>query len=78
MLLGSGTWLPKSHEYGMILFAQPRKNFTNRKEQVLCSLFHNFNENIYSEYNKKNPNKYKKEFIAVNLNKGTYLRGEIS
>ena len=78
VLLGSGTWLPKSHKYGMILFEQPRKHFTNRKEQVLCSLFHNFNENIYSEYNKKNQNKYKKDFIAVNLNKGTYLRRDIS
>ena len=73
-LLASGTWLPKKHQFGMILLEQPRVYFTNRPEQVLISIFQNFDSKIYSDYNKKNPNKFKKEFIAVNLDKGVYDR----
>lgn len=76
-LLASGTWLPKKHQFGMILLEQPRVYFTNRPEQVLISIFQNFDSIIYSEYNKKNPNKFKKDFIAVNLGKGVYDRALI-
>ena len=73
-LLASGTRLPKKHKYGMILLDQPRVYFTNRPEQVLVTIFHNFDSKIYSEYNKKMPNKFKSDFIAVNLGKGVYDR----
>ena len=72
-LLGSGSWLPKAHEHGMILFKQPRKYY-HRKEQVLTSIFHNVDDVIYSEYNRKLDNKYSNAFIAVNLKQGTYPR----
>ena len=72
-LLGSGTWLPNAHKHGMILFEQPRKYY-HRKEQVLTSIFHNVDDFIYSEYQRKLDNKYQKEFIAVNLKQGTYKR----
>nr|DAD70545.1 MAG TPA: adenine-specific methyltransferase [Siphoviridae sp. ctcPV5] len=70
-LLGSGTWLPKAHKHGMILFEQPRKYY-HRKEQVLTSIFHNVDEFIYCEYNRKSANKYSRDFIAMNLKQGTY------
>lgn len=73
-LIASGTWLPKKHKYGMILLDQPRVYFTNRPEQVLVTIFQNFDSKIYSEYNKKTPNKFKADFIAVNLGKGVYDR----
>lgn len=72
-LLGSGTWLPKAHKHGMILFEQPRKYY-HRKEQVLTSIFHNVDDFIYSEYQRKLDNKYRKPFIAVNLKQGIYKR----
>ena len=72
-LLGSGTWLPKAHKHGMILFKQPRKYF-HRKEQVLTSIFHNVDDIIYSEYNRSLDNKYSNAFIAVNLKQGKYPR----
>lgn len=72
-LLGSGSRLPKGHLHGMILFEQPRKVY-NRKEQVLTSIFHNVDDVIYCEYNRKLDNKYKGEFIAMNLKQGTYKR----
>lgn len=75
-LLGSGTWLPKAHKHGMILFQEPRKYF-HRKEQVLTSIFHNVDDFIYSEYNRKLDNKYSNAFIAVNLKQGTYQRTNI-
>jgi len=73
-LFASGTWLPKKHQFGMILLEQPRVYFTNRPEQVLVTIFQNFDSKIYSDYNKKNPNKFKQDFIAVNLGKGVYDR----
>ena len=57
----------------MILFEQPRKVY-HRKEQVLTSIFHNIDDIIYCEYNRKLDNKYKGEFIAMNLKQGTYKR----
>lgn len=72
-LLGSGSWLPKAHKHGMILFEQPRKYY-HRKEQVLTSIFHNVDDVIYSEYNRKLDNKYSNAFVAVNLKRGTYPR----
>lgn len=72
-LLGSGTWLPNAHKHGVILFEQPRQ-FYHRKEQVLTSIFHNVDDVIYSEYNRKLDNKYSKAFIAVNLKQGNYPR----
>lgn len=72
-LLGSGTRLPKAHKHGMILFKQPRKYF-HRKEQVLTSIFHNADDFIYCEYNRKLDNKYSNDFIAMNLKQGTYKR----
>lgn len=76
-LLASGTRFPKAHKYGAILFKQPRKYFTNRPEQVLCAIFHNFDTKIYSEYSKQKPNKYSRNFIAVNLNTGIYENEDI-
>jgi len=76
-LLASGTRFPKAHKFGAILFKQPRKYFTNRTEQVLCSIFHNFDDNIYSEYHRTKPNKYSRDFIAVNLNSGIYKNEEV-
>ena len=75
-LLGSGSRLPKGHKYGMILFEQPRKLY-HRKEPVLTSIFHNADDIIYSEYNRKSNNKYGADFIAANLKKGTYKRSTI-
>lgn len=75
-LLGSGTWLPNAHKSGAILFKQPRKIY-HRKEQVLTSIFQNVDDYIYSEYQRKLDNKYKADFIAVNLKQGTYKREEI-
>lgn len=72
-LLGSGTWLPKSHKSGIILFKEPRKIY-HRKEQVLTTIFQNLDDVIYSEYQRKLENKYVPGFIAVNLNLGTYPR----
>ena len=72
-LLGSGSWLPKAHKHGMILFEQPRKYY-NRKEQVLTTIFHNVDDFIYSEYKRTLENKYENGFVAVNLKKGTYKR----
>lgn len=72
-LLGSGTRLPKSHKSGVILFKEPRK-FYHRKEQVLTTIFHNVDDVIYSEYNRKLDNKYSNAFVAVNLKQGTYPR----
>ena len=72
-LLGSGSRLPKAHKHGMILFKQPRKYY-HRKEQVLTSIFHNVDDIIYSEYNRKLDNKYSIDFIAVNLKQGKYQR----
>lgn len=72
-LLGSGSRLPKAHRHGMILFRQPRKYY-HRKEQVLTSIFHNVDDVIYSEYNRKLENKYSIAFIAVNLKQGKYPR----
>lgn len=73
-LLASGNGLPKKHKYGMILLDQPRVHFVNRPEQVLVTIFQNFDSKIYSEYNKKMPNKFKADFIAVNLGKWVYDR----
>lgn len=75
-LLGSGSVIPKGHKHGMILFKQPRK-FYHRKEQVLTSIFQNVDDYIYSEYQRKLDNKYRVDFIAVNLKQGTYKREEI-
>lgn len=72
-MLGSGSRLPKGHKHGMILFKQPRKIY-HRKEQVLTSIFHNVDDVIYSEYQRKLENKYSSEFIAMNLKQGTYKR----
>lgn len=72
-LLGSGSRLPKAHKHGMILFEQPRKYY-HRKEQVLTSIFHNVDDFIYCEYNRKLDNKYSSDFIAMNLKQGTYKR----
>ena len=72
-LLGSGSRLPKAHKYGMILFKQPRKYY-HRREQVLTSIFHNVDDFIYCEYQRKLDNKYQNDFIAVNLKQGTYKR----
>ena len=72
-LLGSGSRLPKGHHHGMILFKQPRKYY-HRKEQVLTSIFHNVDDLIYSEYKRTLDNKYRGDFIAINLNQGTYKR----
>ena len=75
-LLASGTWLPKKHKGGLILFKQPRKYF-HRREQVLVTIFHNINDNLYSEYHKEGPSKYKRAFIAVNLGEGIYKNSDI-
>jgi hypothetical protein len=75
-LLGSGTRLPKGHKHGMILFKEPRKYY-HRKEQVLTSIFQNVDDFIYSDYKRTLENKYSGEFIAINLNQGTYKREEI-
>ena len=72
-LLGSGSWLPKAHKHGMILFEQPRKYY-HRKEQVLTYIFHNVDDFIYSEYKRTLENKYENGFVAVNLKQGTYKR----
>lgn len=72
-MLGSGSRLPKGHKHGMILFKQPRKIY-HRKEPVLTSIFHNVDDVIYSEYQRKSENKYSSEFIAVNLKQGIYKR----
>lgn len=75
-LLGSGSRLPTGHKHGVILFKQPRKLY-HRKEQVLTSIFQNVDDYIYSEYQRKLDNKYKADFIAMNLKQGTYKREEI-
>lgn len=75
-LLGSGSRLPKGHKHGMILFKEPRKYY-HRKEQVLTSIFHNVDDFIYSDYKRTLDNKYSGDFIAINLNQGTYKREAI-